>query len=76
VIIHSYLWKPLKTLIGFSAVGLNPIRGELMTSHAKTVQLKSKVEHVTSLTHIGLDSNLLQSKTLLETSNVVIQIFF
>jgi len=36
-----------------------------MTSHAKIVQLdQPKVEHVTSLTHLGLDSNLL-SKTLL-----------
>jgi len=36
-----------------------------MTSHAKTVQLTPKSEHVISLTYLGLDSNLLQSKTLL-----------
>jgi len=29
-------------------MGLNPTRGGLMTSRAGTVQLESKVEHVTS----------------------------
>jgi len=32
--------------------------------HAGAVQLEPKVEHVMSLTYLGLDTNLLQLKTL------------
>jgi len=44
-----------------------------MTSRAKIVQLEPKVEHAMSLTHLGLGSNLVQSKSLLikSTRNIL-----